>query len=118
LIDVEKLLNTRTRCASSPEHLRELGVSLVDYGLRDFATRDLASDVDRARLVEEIRSVVTRYEPRLCDIDVEMLPRGEEFEQAVRFRITASVRQGAELIVWDADYAPSKGKFVVREETA
>src|SRR5579871_264253 len=96
LIDIEKLLNTRPRCAPIPEHLQELSVSLLNYGLRHFSARDLATDIDRARLVEEIKSVVIRYEPRLSDVNVELIPATSELDRSVKFRILASVRQGAE----------------------
>lgn len=116
LVDIEKLLNTRTRCVGVSDRFRELDVSLLDYGLRDFSSRDLASELDRTRLIEEVRSVVTRYEPRLRDVQVELMPRGPEFDREVRFRIVASVNQGRELLFWDAGYSPSNGTFTVKEE--
>lgn len=116
LADVEKLLNTRPRCRRWPEKYSELNNSILDYGLEDFSGRDLASEADRDALCASVETTIARYEPRLTNIKTRLLPIQDEFDNAVRFRIDATVKSVAEAVLFQADLVTDTGRFQLTEE--
>lgn len=102
LVDVQRLLAERPCVVSWPSRLRELDRSLVNYGLADFAGEDLANNRDREQLGRRIEAVIRKYEPRLRDVHVRLLPDGGPAENTVRFQISARVGSAPDLILFDA----------------
>jgi type VI secretion system protein ImpF len=98
--DLEWLLNARR---SAPALLgdeqadgdggvaRELLNSLVCYGLPDFSAASIFSALDQNRIRRALESAVAKFEPRLRDVKVILLPL-REHERALRFRIDARLR--------------------------
>lgn len=98
--DLEWLLNSRqsSPIAGDAEHADgsaavspELHSSLIFYGLPDFSTASTLSESDQARIGRAIKTAVTKFEPRLSDVIVTLLPM-REIERALRFRIDARLR--------------------------
>lgn len=70
--DLEDLLNTRIPLASLPASCPELAASLVNYGLPDlqsFGVRE-QRDIER-HCCKLIKDCISRFEPRLKNVDVE-----------------------------------------------
>src|SRR5262245_30104663 len=49
--DLENLLNSRQRCVSPPDHMKELEKSLVNYGIPDLTASSMGSLQEREKLV-------------------------------------------------------------------
>lgn len=96
--DLEWLLNARQSSAaargkdaadsSAVHHLQN---SLIAFGLPDFSSASTLSEPDKKRISRAIETAVARFEPRLTDVVVTLLPM-REIERALRFRIDARLR--------------------------
>ena len=111
LADLEKLLNTRRRTPPGAERHPELEQSILTYGLEDFSGSDLSSSAERERLRGEIEASITRFETRLQQVDVQLLPPRDKLDHCVRFTIHAQVADGLEAIYMYADVTKSTGEF-------
>ncbi|HEV7859646.1 MAG TPA: type VI secretion system baseplate subunit TssE [Pyrinomonadaceae bacterium] len=98
--DLEWLLNARQSSSilAGGEHpdgaasiARELQNSLIFYGLPDFSSANTLSVPDQKRISRAIEVAVARFEPRLSDVVVTLLPMAQ-IERALRFRIDARMR--------------------------
>jgi type VI secretion system protein ImpF len=106
--DLEWLLNARqsSPVTSHAEHAdssssssgttsapvaHELQSSLIFYGLPDFSSASTLSVADQRRISRAIETAVAKFEPRLSDVAVTLLPIREN-ERALRFRIDARLR--------------------------
>src|SRR5262249_59182804 len=69
--DLENLLNTRRRPLELPPGLKELDVSLVNYGIPDFTGSGPATALDRAAFCKSIQEIIRRYEPPLHSVTVQ-----------------------------------------------
>ena len=87
--DLEALLNTRQRCVSWPNDLSELDDSLISYGIRDFASLNLATTGQREAFCRDVESVIRRNEPRFVSVSVSLLENSDEVDRTMRFRIEA-----------------------------
>jgi type VI secretion system protein ImpF len=87
--DLEALLNTRQRCISWPNDLSELDHSLISYGIRDFASLNLATTAQREIFCRDVESVIRRNEPRFVSVSVSLLENSDEVDRTMRFRIEA-----------------------------
>ncbi|SMC22862.1 type VI secretion system protein ImpF [Andreprevotia lacus DSM 23236] len=101
--DLEGLLNTRADSVSDLAAYPELSRSVVAYGLPDFSALSAASETDRARIRAEISSVIARFESRLIQVQVHLVPRDGELNQ-FSFHIEALLRVDPvpEPVVFDA----------------
>ncbi len=113
--DLQRLLNTRARCVGWPDELKELDTTLLNYGLGDFADRDFATEGDREDLCDAIRKAIDLFEPRLRDVQVEVLPSEDPADRYVRMQITAALaRHDDELFAFDLDLTTAEGEFKAR----
>lgn len=114
--DIESLLNTRQRCLSWPEHLKELKQSLVNYGIPDLTGASMSSSREREDLCRVIQTIVARHEPRFKNVRVKLLENTEPLDRTLRFRIDALllVDPAPEPIVFDSVLRPATGTFEVR----
>jgi type VI secretion system protein ImpF len=114
--DLEDLLNTRVRNLTWPPNLRELMVSLVNYGMVDFTNATLASGSDREGFCLLIREAIHRYEPRLTKVVVVPVPGADPADRSFHFRIEAMLRTepAPEPVVFDSDIEPGTGEVDVR----
>ena len=90
LRDLEDLLNTRQTYRDMPEQYTEVCNSIVAYGLPDVLSIESVSHIHRTAIARAIKTVIERFEPRLRDVQVEILnPQDDLVKQSVRFRIDA-----------------------------
>lgn len=113
--DLENLLNTRWRAQPWPAHLDQLERSLVNYGIPDFTSVSFGSSGGQQRLVEMIEQTVRRFEPRLKQVKVELLPPSDQSSRTLRFRIDALLRAepAPEPVVFDTQLQANTGQFEI-----
>ncbi|EIK95420.1 hypothetical protein PMM47T1_16565 [Pseudomonas sp. M47T1] len=79
--ELSNLLNTRRSERGS------ISLSVVDYGILDWAHLQAQRSTDRNQLSREIRRAIQHFEPRLQVAEVELVPHTEHPQQlAVRLR--------------------------------
>lgn len=88
--DLQSLFNTRQSHQTSSVG-SELQSSLISYGLPDFSSASIVSTLDQNRIRHALKEAVARFEPRLQDVVVTLLP-APETERALHFRIDARLR--------------------------
>ena len=117
--DLENLLNTRQRCLSPPEHLKELEKSLVNYGIPDLTASNMGSAQDREKLCGLLQKIIARHEPRFKTVRVKLQDSDQELDRTLRFRIDALllVDPAPEPIVFDSVLKTTTGTFEVRGGT-
>ena len=89
--DLEALLNARRRRWLLPEHLEELRVSPMGYGIPDATAGSFVLDKAREGLAEEVAEVIRRFEPRLMNVVVALRP-GSDLDRTLRLRVSAVLR--------------------------
>ncbi len=90
--DLEWLLNSRRICDPPSEVLKELNRSAYVYGLPDLSSLTMATAVDRNRLVKQILSTISLFEPRLSNVRLVMVEAEDSAKKDVRLRIEAMLR--------------------------
>lgn len=111
--DLENLLNTRWRAKGFPADLKELEVSLVNYGIPDFTGMKLGGLHDRERFRRVLENCVRTFEPRFRKVEVKLL-EANPLERTLRFRIDAVLHADAAPVVFDTSLEPTTGTFEVR----
>ncbi|QDU73815.1 Gene 25-like lysozyme [Bremerella volcania] len=116
--DLENLLNTRWRCKSWPPQLNELNNSLINYGIPDFSSIDLSSDMDRDSLREAIEFAIRTFETRFVSVRVEIPEKSRSEDRTLHFIIRAELHAtpAPEPIVFDSKLEPSDHLFHVRRK--
>jgi type VI secretion system protein ImpF len=114
--DLEALLNTRS--ALLPHVLAdypEVGGSVVNYGLIDFAGMCMTSDTDQKRICTAVRLAIERHEPRLHRVTATLQPRKGAINR-VDFVITAQLKNApvAEPMHFNAVFQPSLQRYSVQ----
>ena len=101
--DVEKLLNTRWRCAHWPPDLTQLDNSLVNYGIPDFSGAAFGSPDHRETLRLAIERAIEMYEPRFAQVRVVLIDK-QRHDRTLRFRIEGELRSypNPEPVVFDS----------------
>jgi type VI secretion system protein ImpF len=106
--DLENLMNTRFRMQTPPEQLTQLEKSLLNYGLPDLATVNIA-DVEKKRLfIKSLEATLITYEPRFKTIKVIHIENKETGDRTLRFRIDATLYADPtpEVIIFDSILDP------------
>lgn len=91
--ELDRLLNTR--CAASLEQLASRPRSVLDYGLPDYSALHTADLKHRHQLAELVRATIVAFEPRLREVQVEVMPDAnsrQALEVAVSARLVAAGR--------------------------
>lgn len=114
--DLENLLNTRTRYVFWGDHLEELDQSLLNYGLPDFNSVNLATETDRQRFCRSIEDVIRKNEPRLLEVRVLPKTDGEPDDRVLHFRIEGLLRAepAPEQVAFDSLMRPATGNVEVK----
>ncbi len=114
--DLEMLLNTRQSCFELPKGLDELPLSLVNYGVPDFAGASIASETEREALRAEVEASIRRFEPRFREVHVTLVHDDDSLERTVRLRIDAVIAAEPvpELVAYDSLLEPVTRTFTVR----
>jgi type VI secretion system protein ImpF len=111
--DLENLLNTRRYILTPPASFVEVINSLFVYGLPDFSSRNptQGSVVDQLRL--EITKTISRFEPRLKNVNVMVDSSGSNRD--LRFRISAVlvVDPISEHVVFDTSFDLNRSSYSI-----
>jgi type VI secretion system protein ImpF len=115
--DLENLLNTRLRCLDVPDDLEELQTSLVNYGLPDLTTANVASPQNREELGRKVEQVIRRFDPRFKSVRVTLKDNAEPLDRTLRFRIDGQLHAEPEPehVAFDSLLRPVTGDFEVKE---
>jgi type VI secretion system protein ImpF len=112
--DLENLLNTKRLVEEPPGAFRNLRDSLWAYGLRDFSADNPKAPAVRQQLRREIERTISRFEPRLRSVSVQLDTESEK-ERTLRFRIAAMliVEPLAEPVTFDTVLDVNRAQFKV-----
>ena len=89
--EIEDLLSTRR----SPNRLQPIIVTTtLGYGIGDHAGASVKSSEDRESMERDIRDAITRFEPRLSDVDVDVSPHPKANEKGL-VTIDANLKVGS-----------------------
>lgn len=116
--DLEALLNTRREFLGElPEHYPEVERSLLLYGLPDFTSYSLKSQRDRTRVLQAVEDAITRFEHRLRDVRVELVPE-EGHGRNLHFRVDGllKVEPAPEPVAFDTVLHLTTQEYEVKEE--
>lgn len=89
--DLEALLNTRYHITKPPDEFPELEKSLLNYGLPDLATVNIADARKRDEFTASLQKTLVEYEPRFKSVKVSYLDNKDETDRTLRFRIDAVI---------------------------
>jgi type VI secretion system protein ImpF len=90
--DLEGLLNARRPWRSVPDGLPELRLSPLGYGIPDFTAGAFNDRRQREALRSEIEEAILHFEPRLSQIQVQLIDDGDLLRTTLRLRIDALLR--------------------------
>lgn len=111
--DLENLLNTRRFILTPPASFTEVNNSLLIFGLPDFSSRNptQVSVMDQLRL--EIVKTISRFEPRLKNVNVVVDSQGNS--RNLRFRISAVlvVDPISEPVVFDTSFDLNRSSYSI-----
>ena len=101
--DVEALLNARRPWRSVPDSHGPLRLSPLGYGLPDFAAGAFNDRRQRELLRKEVEDTIRRFEPRLADVQVQLVGEANMLRTTLQLRIQAllRVRPAPEPILFD-----------------
>ena len=113
--DIEVLLNARpgfdvAELGDFPQVRR----SLMTFGLIDITAMNVASDRDRARIVESIRRALADHEPRLAQVEVRVRDNamvGVGLCFSIRAKLV--LNPAAEPVSFDATLQPGTNRYAV-----
>lgn len=113
--DLENLLNTR--CAWTTDELDaypQVGASVLNYGLMDFAGLSLSSDGDQQRVCRAVQLAIERHEPRLHRVTVTLAVERGAINR-IDFLIRAELRGTATgtPLRFNAVFRPSQLRYAV-----
>ena len=106
--DLENLMNTRFRMQTPPEQLIQLEKSLLNYGLPDLATVNIADIEKKRQFIKNLEKTLATYEPRFKTIKVIHIENKELTDRTLRFRIDATLYAdpAPEIIIFDSVLDP------------
>ena len=114
LRDLEWLLNTRRTTVEVPEAFPNVRNSTFYYGLPDVSSMSADSREVRQGLIRAIERTVQRFEPRLTDVRVSLVP-DQKGNQQIRFVIEGVLEMdpSPERVVFDSVLDVSSGDISV-----
>jgi len=117
--DLEALLNTRNALAEEQERaFPQCAGSVMNFGVVDFASKSLASEIDRDFVCEAIRRAIDRQEGRLKWVDVRLEASSQTGFNRLNFTIHATLRVSdvGEQVSFDARFEPTVQRYsIVRQ---
>ncbi len=115
--DLENLLNTRYKIMQPDEKYSELESSVLNYGLPDLATVNMADIEKKQQFLENFESILREFEPRFKSINISFLDNTDKLDRTLRFRIDATLFADPypEVIVFDSVLEPVTRSINVKE---
>lgn len=106
--DLESLLNTRYRMQSPPEDLKEVEFSILNYGLPDLATVNIADIEKKRAFTKNLEKTLRTFEPRFKSVKVIHIDNKDNTDRTLRFRIDATLHAdpAPEIIIFDSVLDP------------
>jgi len=106
--DLENLLNTRYRMQSTPEDLKEIEFSILNYGLPDLATVNIADIEKKRAFTKNLEKTLRIFEPRFKSVKVIHIDNKDTTDRTLRFRIDATLHAdpAPEVIIFDSVLDP------------
>ncbi len=116
--DLEWLLNARTPVQAPPEGAVELEKSVYCFGLPDICSMNLSTPRNRSDLAQVMETVITRFEPRLINPKVSVVPAAAGALPQLRFAIDGllAVDPMPEHVSFDTVLEVTDGEYHVRGE--
>ena len=113
--DLENLLNTRRQILLPPPEYNEVLNSLYMYGLQDFTMKNPASPMVKQKLRQVIERTISRFEPRLKNVAVQIEAPGTNARN-LRFRITAIlvIDPITEPVTFDTFFDVGRGDYKIQ----
>lgn len=115
--DLENLLNTRYRMIEPPEEYKQLEISLLNYGLPDLATVNIADVAKKKDFTKSLEKILRDFEPRFKSVKVHHMDNKDNTDRTLRFRIDATLYAdpAPELVVFDSTLDPVSRTVNVEE---
>jgi len=115
--DLENLLNTRYRVVEPPEEYTQLELSLLNYGLPDLATVNIADTEKKRNFTRHLETILRNYEPRFKTVNVNHIDNKDNTDRTLRFRIDATLYAdpAPEIVIFDSVLDPVSRTVNVEE---
>jgi len=115
--DLESLLNTRYRMVEPPEEFTNLSVSILNYGLPDLATVNIADIEKKKAFTKHLETILRDYEPRFKSVKVNHISNKDNTDRTLRFRIDATLYAdpAPEIVIFDSVLDPVSRTVNVEE---
>jgi len=115
--DLENLLNTRYRMVEPPEEFTHLETSILNYGLPDLATVNIADIEKKKAFTKHLEKVLRDYEPRFKSVKVNHTTNKDNTDRTLRFRIDATLYAdpAPEIVIFDSVLDPVSRTVNVEE---
>lgn len=115
--DLQNLLNTRYRMLAPPEEFKQLELSLLNYGLPDLATINIADVEKKKSFTRLLEKILRNYEPRFKTVKVTHQDSKDNTDRTLKFRIDATLYAdpAPEIVVFDSVLDPVSRTVNVEE---
>src|SRR6516165_10445863 len=114
LRDLEELLNTRQSSGRLVAQYEELSKSIFTYGLPDFGSMNPEVFQEREAMERTLAEVISRFEPRLKNVQVCMLNVPDHKDRSINFRIEAHLNvEPAQAVAYETKLDPPTGSCSV-----
>lgn len=115
--DLEMILNRRAPLSTAPPSMSDLQDSLVCLGVSDLFSAALLTEMDRKIFALALEDRIARFEPRLKNVTVKILPSQDPSHRSLRLRITAefTLHPGLPALIFDSQLDPTTHRFKVEE---
>lgn len=87
--DLEALLNTRQTRPDLMNSTEDVATSVLTFGLPDFTSNGVGGVDEQEVLRSAVEQSVQRFEPRLKQVQVKLLPPNNRFERSLHLEIDA-----------------------------
>lgn len=106
--DLVNLLNTRFRMLEPDDEFNELKKSLLNYGLPDLATLNIANKAKQKEFIDDLELLLIEFEPRFKSVKVNYMQNTDSLDRTLRFRIDATLYAdpSPEVVVFDSILEP------------
>lgn len=115
--DLQNLLNTRYRMLAPPDEFKHLELSLLNYGLPDLATINIADIEKKKAFTRLLEKILRNFEPRFKTVKVTHQDSKDNTDRTLKFRIDATLYAdpAPEMVVFDSVLDPVSRTVNVEE---
>ena len=112
--DLENLLNSRRNIYPLPTVFKETSNSIFSYGLQDFTAKNPKSPAVRQQLRHEIEKTISRFEPRLKNVTVD-IEESDQKGHGLNFRIYGLlvIEPEREPVTFDTYFDANRCEYVI-----